>query len=410
MSRRVRTGALTWGGALLLAVAPLTGCTTDGAPRETGPTTATADPHAVEPPRIPSAQGLPGEVQRLLLADERHGFAQLLACSEAPEEGCRSHLLALEDGADWELRDLPPELAGEDTGVTRLLVAGPGRARLETDAGYLGAHEGEEELTAWKTFDGARSWEPAGTGTPGTLEEIPAAAPLHTLSVPGTTAPGGGDGTGEAEEPERLAALDPETGEFGVLAEQPPLRNMTPVAGTLPDGSHAVSGLDPETAQPAVAVSADRGRNWRTSRLPGPQPGDPEYAPVFHALTVGPDVLYATVTGGPDAHGTVLGIHRSTDLGDTWERTWDPSSGPGPATVLGQPVAAGDGSLTVHAQDGIHRSEDGGRTFTEVREGPPPEFVVRTPAGHLAQSLEHQGHYRISADGYTWHTIILTGE
>jgi hypothetical protein len=81
-----------------------------------------------------------------------------------------------------------------------------------------------------------------------------------------------------------------------------------------------------------------------------------------------------------------------------------------PASVFGSPIAAADGTLVVYADDSIYVSEDGGSTFTISRPGPPPEEPALTRAGYLLTDLDHAGHYRISADGFSWHTIVLGSE
>ncbi|MFC7647501.1 hypothetical protein ACFQX6_48535 [Streptosporangium lutulentum] len=106
---------------------------------------------------------------------------------------------------------------------------------------------------------------------------------------------------------------------------------MVSPAGSSRDGGQWVSGLDPGSGTPLVAVSHDRGRTWRTHRLPGPKL---ENTWGFRVVD-GRDALYAAEFGQLPAEEQVkngLGaIHRSTDGGRTWERVWAFRSGHEPA-------------------------------------------------------------------------------
>jgi hypothetical protein len=221
---------------------------------------------------------------------------------------------------------------------------------------------------------------------------------------------------------ERLAALMPRTAEYRVLERQPPLEQLA-TPGLLPDGRRWVPGVDPVTGAPALAVSQDQGRGWRVL---APLPTAPAFlGSVSHnelRLTAGPDGLYAFESGVADPSGgagtqtgmygsTLLGIHVSGDDGRSWQRVWtheDSSSRPG--SVVGTPIAAADGSVWVYGHDAIHVSRDGGRSFAVERPGPPPEEPGLTRAGYLLTDLDLAGHYRISADGFTWSTIVLGSE
>ncbi len=387
-----------------LGIAVLTGCSaTVGPAAGEAPAPVlppTAEPSA-EPPRVPSAAELPGQVISLDFSDEEHGFALLADCPDAPPYGC-TYQVASYDGAAWRLVESPlPPVHLSDLDAT-IQAAGPGHARLAAVTHGSGL---PSEAHAWLTTDDGGSWRTTDFEPSGTVDVIPEGALVGTASAV--------DG--------RLAVLLPDTAEYRLLDPQPPLDDLG-MPGRLPDGRYWVPGLDAD-GEPAVVVWRAEGGGWRTLT---PLPTAPEFlGSVSHRqleLALGPDGLYAFETGTARSkegssvqsglyQGSLLGIYHSADDGRTWERVWthvDASSRPG--SVFGTPIAAADGTLVVYADDSIYVSEDGGSTFTISRPGPPPEEPALTRAGYLLTDLDHPGHYRISADGFSWHTIVLGSE
>lgn len=397
MRRRARvTGAVA--ATALSASLVAGGCT--GQEARPSPTSSPSAPPGPALPRIPSAPGLPGWSHSPGFAADGSGFALLAQCVEdetAPENGfCRQHVAVLDGGADrWVLRTSPlPEVRG--VGVTAVItVLGPGRALIQ---------EGSERhpLRTWFTKDGGRSWRAGDLRAAGTADTIPPGAVLST-QCPGP----GGPLAQECEEP-RLVALSPEAGKVRYLARQPGLGQYRAPAGEAqPDGSWWLSGVEPRSGRTAVAVSRDAGRTWTVSRLPSPAAG-----PAWRiAVTVGPDAVYAAEGGELGAEEQVRNplraLHRSRDGGRTWTRVW--ASGPGrePRTLLGVVVAGPGGRLTVHGERSTYTSGDGGRTFREA--GPGTYHVTRGPLGYL-RSAGSGCAYGVSPDGVRWATFRLACE
>jgi hypothetical protein len=358
---------------------------------------------SIEAPVIPSDAELPGRVVALDFADDSHAFALLADCQSSlpygATRGCSYHLAVLDSAAGtWEVRDTPLPTGDLNEFGFVVEAASPDHARLSSVTGDVLDNVGD---TVWLTDDAGRTWQRGKAGTSGTVEGIPRGASLTLVR----------DG---------LAALMPGTGEYRLLERQPPLRELGP-PGLLPDGRHWVAGIDPATGAPAIAVSQDEGRGWRQL---SPLPTAPAFTGnVSHRelrLAAGPDGLYAFESGVPDPEGgigtsfygsTLLGVHVSGDDGRSWQRVWTYEDGTSrPGSVFGMPIAAADGSLLVYGDDAIYVSRDGGRSFTVERPGPPPEEPELTRAGYLLTDLDHTGHYRISADGFSWHTIVLGSE
>ncbi|WP_461034995.1 WD40/YVTN/BNR-like repeat-containing protein [Streptomyces mayteni] len=381
---------------LLTATATLLGCTSPGGSgqsrnddregTETPPPSLDPTPEpSAEAPDVPSGTELPGQAFSLRFVDEANAFALVTECAAEPAgapdaegaERCAYRVAVLEDGAGWVVRDTPIP-AGDSRDVPHSLeAAGPGVARISAIL-----DDGVERH--WVTTDGARNWRPAtSTNAAGTVEEIPEEAILT------------------ADE-DGLEVLMPESAEYRRLAGQPALNNLG-WPGILPDGAFWTSGVDPATGRRAMVVSHDRGRSW--DRLPLPTTA----GVTSQTLAAGPDALYAFESGTARAgEGTgVLAVHRSTDDGATWDPVWTYHPGTTPRTVLGTPIAAADGSLLMYASDAIYRSENDGQDWTISRPGSPPERPEVTPAGYLLTDLTNPGHYRLSADGFTWRTVIL---
>lgn len=346
-----------------------------------------------EPPPIPSASGLPGRVIGLDLADTSSGFALLADCPPSPagEGGCAYHVAVLVSAAAWEIRDAPLP-AGDPRGLGAVIeAASPGHARLTVPGGFA------EEDRVWVTADGGRTWQPAPPGPSGTVGRVPPGAALTKTD----------DGA--------VAALMPATAELRTLAQQPPLTG-TGEPGLLPDGRHWIAGTDPASGLPAVAVTAPDGGGWQPlAPLPVPEGYGQRVTPRGTELAAGPGGLYAFLTGPMPGlttgrHGAgLLAIDVSDDGGRSWERVWTRAQDARPGSLSGVPIPAADGSLLVYAQDAIYVSRDGGRTFGVDRPGTPPEEPSLTRAGYLLRDLGQPGYYRVSADGFSWRTVVLAG-
>lgn len=375
--------------AVLLLLLSLAACDAAGSEPRPG----RQESSAVPPPRIPSAPGLPGWSHSLGFAADGSGFALLAECAEA---GCEQHVAVLDKGARrWGLATSPlPDVTG-DLGITAGLTAlGPGRAVIIDQS-----ENWSEPAPTWFTRDGGLTWTRGSTRPSGSTATVPEGALL----------------TEECLEPEpdlsfcarnRLLAVMPDTGEHRVLKRQPPLKGILAPAGDVARDALFVSGLD-DSGRPALAKSEDRGRTWAVTRIAHPGRGS-------WGLRVVPAAgrLFAVQPGQlPEEEKVKNGlraIHTSTDGGSTWKRVWTHREDVEPLSVLGDLVAATDGSVTVYGETGVWRSTDGARTFSPRGSGRAPSgSVTRTPLGWLWSHSYGSGEYRISADGVRWHRFAL---
>ncbi|MFC6081255.1 WD40/YVTN/BNR-like repeat-containing protein [Sphaerisporangium aureirubrum] len=375
----------------LTVAAVLTACSPAPAARPP----AVPSPAAPAPPRVPSAPELPGRPVYVAFAGERSAFALLAECDgEGDDLRCRQHIAALEDGR-WRLRRSPlPDVAGGDGITAGIHALAPGQALIV-------AGTGREPDRTWFTADGARTWTRGTTEVTGTAEAIPPGAMLTTECLAVRSGSCGRN---------RLVLVMPGTGEYRALATQPGLTGLLSTAGTTRDGARWASGLDPATELPALAVTYDDGRTWQTRPVPGPGAKDTWGLRVVDAGTA----LYATERGQLPPEEVVKNglraIHRSTDKGRTWERVWSYRSGRNPLSILADPIATADGTLTINAELGVYRSTDGGRTFQGPLGGVPSGTATWTPpVGYLWSDGQGQGTYKISLDGLNWHEFTLGG-
>ncbi|MFI8963578.1 WD40/YVTN/BNR-like repeat-containing protein [Streptomyces sp. NPDC053493] len=356
------------------------------------------------PARIASAPGLPGWAHSVGFAADGSGFALLVGCvtDEArPADGfCRQQVAALDPGARaWALRATPLPEIPPSRGVTAgLTVLGPGRAVIE-DGG------GEEPERTWFTGDGGRSWRAVERRSVGTAPLIPEGAALATECV----APAGG--TPDECVRARLVVISPQDGRRRALARVPALGDRPlPAAGAEPDGSWWVSGTDP-SGRVAVAFSRDAGRSWTVSRLPGDGAGAPGRGAPGRGVSVavGPDAVYAAELGelpGEPVKNPVRALHRSLDGGRTWTRMRTTGRAGEPRTLLGLPVPGPGGRVTVHGELSAYVSTDGGRTFRPAGEG--TSWIRRTGVGLLRES--DRCRYATSRDGLRWSEFSLACE
>ncbi|MDN3026292.1 sialidase family protein [Streptomyces sp. S.PB5] len=374
---------------LLAVSASVAGCAGAEQGRSRGAGERAVASAEVGPPRIPSATGLPGHAVGVGFAADGSGFALLADCSKTR---CVQRVAVLDKGAAaWRLGTSPlPDVTG-DLGITAGLVAlGPGRALIT---------EGEwpPPGRTWFTGDGGASWRQSTDRARGTTPTVPEGGALVQDC---TTSDEDGDDCART----RLLAVLPDTGEYRVLANQPPLKGVVTPAGRIGARLYA-AGLDPSSGHPALAVSEDGGGSWRKSELPG--------GPKGWNMSVVSDgsALYAAHRGQlldeDDVKNGLLAIHRSTDGGHTWEQVWKHRKGVEPRSILGAPIAATDGSLTIHGEDGVWRSTDSGRSLTRLGGRGPQGWVTTTPLGYLWGDSFGAGRYRISADGVRWTTFDL---
>ncbi|WP_199549656.1 exo-alpha-sialidase [Streptomyces sp. N35] len=353
-----------------------------------------------DPPRIPSADGLPGWAHSLGFAADGSGFVLLAQCPEGEEEGtgdgCVQRVAVLGKGArQWRVAKASPLAnTAPDWGVTAdVLVLGPGRALIREGRSMIGDR-------TWYTADGGRTWRKGTVSVQGTVASVPAHGQL--VSVCGAE-DAEGNGCGRA----RLAVIMPDSGEHRALAQQPPLDGVVDPAGEAA-GDLYVQGKAPGSGRPTLAVSSDRGRTWKESPLTGA-------ATAQHGtftLVSGRAGIFALQRGGlPEGEGVkngLLTIHKQNASDMTWTRVWSFRPGVEPRSVLGA-IAADDNSLTVYGEHGVWTSDTGGRTF---HQGEGSTGVAgsawKTPIGWLWASGTGQGTYRISSDGVHWHTFQLS--
>ncbi|MFE5794677.1 exo-alpha-sialidase [Streptomyces sp. NPDC056503] len=344
------------------------------------------------PPRIGDGAELPGWAAGVDLAADGSGFALLAECVSDPAEPangfCRQRVAVLDRGAErWRPGASPlPELRGTAGVSARLLVLGPGRALIE-DGG------GEEPRRGWFTGDGGRSWRSVDQRPAGRTPDIPAGAALTTECVGDPGAPA------ERCALERLVVVSPRDGRRRELVAQPAVGARPRPAGTAePDGSWWVSGVEPGTGRPVVAVSRDAGRSWSVSRLPSPTDAPPWYTRVV----VGPDAVYAAemgeLRGGEPVKNPLRALHRSLDGGRTWQRMWTTGAEREPRSLEGLPVPGPGGRVEIATQRSGQVSLDGGRTFRELDDG--GAYVRRTPAGLLRERSRCR--YELTRDGVRW--------
>ncbi|MBA2949672.1 WD40/YVTN/BNR-like repeat-containing protein [Streptomyces himalayensis] len=333
-------------------------------------------------------------------ADEHSGFAVMGGCtgqeteaSTDDDHACRQHVAVLEDGK-WRLGTSPlPDPSGGDGFTADIFALGPGRASIT-------AGTGRNPDRTWFTDDGARTWKSGTTRVTGTVRAVPESAQLTWDCLKAEEQGGCGRS--------RLVVTMPDSGRRKALAAQPPLAGVVLPAGSSNSGALWASGLDARTGASALAVSHDQGRTWRASKLPGPKATTPGWG---LQVVEGQDALYAAEPGQlpeeEEVKNGLRALYRSTDGGRSWARVWTYRPGHEPLSILGDPVAATDGSLTIHGESGVYRSTDGGRSFRRTADAGPPGAPSRTPIGYLG-SLG-QGSYEVSADGIHWHTFTLGG-
>lgn len=299
------------------------------------------------------------------------------------------------DAKTWRVVSSPLPRTPTSAGVSAgLIILGPGRALITTGRGI-------SPDRTWFTRDSGRTWHP-GTDQleRSPVAEVPSGAPLVS---PCTQL----DSEGNYCVRSQLSVIMPDTGRYHRLAQAPDLTGQLVPAGETEDGTLFVSGTNPATNLPTLAVSKDRGRTWTTARLPGVAEGGWGLRVVADK-----DGCYAAQPGQhPDEEpkNGLLTIHHSPDCGTDWKRVWRYRSEVEPRSILGVPIAAADGSLTVHSESGIWRSTDNGRTFRHASgsDGSTSGWVSDTPIGYLWSPPSNNDNYYLSEDGVRRQTFRL---
>jgi hypothetical protein len=374
--RRVLVGSIT---AVLLAGAAIPLLRTQLGPiaEEKPPVPAPPIPRGTLPGWLPSGPGT--FTYNVRWADRDHAYAIRGTCATTNgTTDCGAQLLATEDAAHWERRTLPaPDGKAESGLLQQLYVLGQEKIVVEAPR------------ERWYSDDGGRSWRKVPIERGLSVQAIPEGAVLEPQCAVVTTV---------CRRLGRLLVMLPESGRSAALANPPPLANLSPGSVPTADGAWWVSGLDPGTGRPAIAVSRDAGRSWTVGAVPAFD-GTP-----YGGLTVTatPGAAYATaITRTPDGGSWLLAIFRSTDGGQTWERTWQASGSREPRSINGVAVAAADGKLIVATQSGTtYVSTDGGRTFQWNRDllG----HVEWNRGGYFVSNTYPSTVYTWSPDGVYW--------
>jgi hypothetical protein len=393
---RTRRRVLASGGALAVAAVlaaggvAVTGGGGDGLPELVG---------------SPATETGPQRIQWAGAADADHLYA-LVGCPT-----CDATLMASSDGGQtWQPRPTDQWLA-KPAAMLDLYVLGPeilayglpealtgGQSDAVTDGLRGKGNDGptQSRETPRISLDAGRTWK-----TLSASEEPVAAAPDGTRLL--------GCGLGSCD----LHAVDPATGVLAPLATQPPLTHAD-IAGVPLDAGLWVSGLDPASGKPAVAVSRDGGKSWRSHVFT-----DEAVVPQDRGLVAGKYItavatydgrtVYATLTG---THDGIPHLYRSADGGRTWRRTNPDGPPSGVETVTGLGYATADGAHVTMFTEGntfVLRVSTNGRDYRPlVAAGGPPTISV--PPDGLAGGqylMRSERALYLSGDGRTWRQVTL---
>jgi hypothetical protein len=342
-------------------------------------------PRAVTPPSptstLPRAPMVPGTtVYGVAFADPGHGYAMRADCGRYD---CTLDLLSTVDREHWTARRVPK--AGSPPGTMGgLSVLGPDEFTVD-----LYPPDRPDEVRRIYSADGGRTWQRTPTELAGSVTEIPPGALLNPHCVSARSP------CGDVE----VVVILPGSGRSARLAGGPSLIEPNPGQVPLAGGQWWMSGVDPATHRPAIAVSEDDGRTW-TVAAPPRAPVDSVWSVVANGRR-----LYASASGnlGTGEYG-ILGIFRSDDGGRTWQQTGSRL----PHLATGELVAGSDGSLLVNTLDGTALlSRNGGHTFTPVE----PRFhgmATWTRHGYVTWAEPGTG-IEFSSDGLHWHDLHLEG-
>ncbi|MFC7547957.1 hypothetical protein [Plantactinospora sp. GCM10030261] len=236
--RHQRTVTAAVAVAVTVAVTATAAARWDGGRNPENPAPPAGD--ATVSPDIPV--GPREDLQGIIGVDGTRLYGWRLHCPAPPCDKRWMRVVGSDDGGrTWTERGRPAPVA-------RLAV-------LDRDTLLAAPADADSHTSLLTSVDGGRSWEPVPVRP--AVREVPAGAAVTCLANTGT-------GTGTC----RLAAVGPAAGGLAALATAPPLKLTTNgLAVSFPDaedGFLRVSGADPGSGRPAVAVSADRGRTWST--------------------------------------------------------------------------------------------------------------------------------------------------
>ncbi|GIJ71081.1 hypothetical protein [Virgisporangium ochraceum] len=325
---------------------------------------------------------------------------------------CGSELLVSADGGrTWTPRATPPrpDDRGTEPRTVALTPLAPGVLMWSEavtvnlpdllSSGSPGASIPPGVERNWVTLDGGRTWR-----RPTIAEQPVAAVPAGTRPVDCAAL--------REEKPCPFYAVDPATGRFARLANQPTgfrYEGWWSAQTDVPVGGHLwIPGLDPATLKPAVASSTDGGATWTTHVFAGGVSADDDGRGVAGKYL--PTVAAGT---GTTAHALIysaddrLAPYRTTDGGRTWE--------PVPGGVLPDVPDAGfvtaDGAHVVKCGDDFRASRDGGPYAPVTLAGYPAALRMLTQV----TSRQATGRYvvtsgdlvYVSDDGWSWRGLTF---
>ncbi len=169
-----------------------------------------------------------------------------------------------------------------------------------------------------------------------------------------------------------------------------------------------------------VYKSIDGGRSWRNMGLP-----ESEHVGKILIDPRNSDVVYVASHGPLFRGGGDRGLYKTTDGGETWELVLDGGEWGGAADAVMDPrnpdlliVATWQrarrqwGFIAGGPESGLHRSTDGGKTWTRARRGLPSGDLGRiglaiSPADPdvvyaIVEAAENSGFFRSQNSGVTW--------
>jgi photosystem II stability/assembly factor-like uncharacterized protein len=337
-------------------------------------------------PVWPAADPSPAKTAYLLdFADPDHGYALTRTCSRGTVD-CAFALYRTADGGEsWQRRRLPH--APGDGFWDVLYVLGPDEVAVANPLGT--------EQTRVFSTDGGRSW--------GVAEELTSAG-TAPLPAGGLLTAGCGAQPFHGPGCDLVGSVRPDSGQFVPVPTQPPLTPVQLGPSPTEGGRWWVVGAVPGDDSTHLALSGDGGRTWSVTALPKP-PADLPYGDFGGwAVVEHGGVMY--VTGG---HGS--SVWRSTDGGKSWQHRWaervdEPEDARTlalrPGKLLGDPVLADDGGLTISGTAGTYVSHDQGHSFR--RTGDSSGWMRWTRGGYLRE----QGHtFALSGDGSHWREFTV---
>lgn len=312
-------------------------------------------------------------------ADPDHGYALARRCVVG-NEGCRHTLYRTADGGrTWQPRELPPLPDGETTYFgASLSVVGPDDVVIERPKGNT-----PDRIAS---RDGGRTW----ISNPDKFDM--ASTNVLPLTRDSLLVGPCGEKMYKAQGCDVIGSIEPNSGDFVAVPEQPPLTGITVGSAATESGLWWVTGSSPTTHGSAISVSADDGMTWLTREL--------DEATQTTTVVEHDGVMYAMGdTIDIQTQDVVLIVWRSDDGGRSWDRM---GVTPEVGSILGTPVAASDGSLTVSDGKTTYVSTDMGRTFRKA--GDAVGVVKWTRAGYLRMNVDR---FALSTDGLSWREFTV---